>query len=254
MSLILAATWDPRGELRRLQRCFPLLESLYDDWLFILPSWTEAEILDVLADMPLRYEVVDHWPEGRYRCLKHALAIPADTIHYVDTDRLVRWAETRPDELRRTVAQLPSADCLVIGRTAAAYSTHPRALVDTEWIVNEVFSHIVGQKLDFSAGSKAFSRAAVEYLVAHAAPDFGLGTDTEWVVLLHRAGFAIHDIRVDGLDWETADRYRDTAADPATQRAAAAAYDADAANWAMRVKVAQQMMQSGLRALRKELA
>ena len=76
---------------------------------------------------------------------------------------------------------------------------------------------------------------------------------SETVVLLHRGGFKIESLLVDGLDWETADRYRDHAADPETQRLAAEAYDGDATNWQMRVGVAQEVVSAGLDAMQREL-
>ena len=137
--------------------------------------------------------------------------------------------------------------------TAAAYMTHPQALVQSEMISNRVISYLIGQELDASAGAKGFSRAAAEYLVEHSFPSPALGTDGDWLVTLRQAGFRIGQYAVDGLDWETADRYNDTAADPDSQRKAAQDYDADPSHWQMRVKVAAEIVECGLEAARRSL-
>jgi hypothetical protein len=116
-----------------------------------------------------------------------------------------------------------------------------------------VFSNFLGIPLDLSAGSKGFSQAAAQVIIANSQPDRPMGADSEWIVLLHRAGFAVDTIQVDGLDWESADRYQITAADAQAQREAAAQYDLDPQHWAMRVAVAAEIVEAGLDAMRREL-
>jgi hypothetical protein len=197
--------------------------------------------------------VTPAWSQGRYLALETALKSEADHIHYVDFDRLLRWIETRLDEWRRTVDAVEQSDCLVIGRTEAAWATHPQALRQTEAISNTVFSHLLGKNVDLSAGSKGFSRAVVEILVANTQADRAMGADSEWVVIAHRAGFQVDTIRVDGLDWETADRHQERAATKDQQYAAALRYDENAQNWAMRVAVAKEIVESGLVAFQRPL-
>ena len=161
-------------------------------------------------------------------------------------DRLLRWVETRPEEWRKVLSKIPEQDYLVIGRTQQAYRTHPKALIDTERLSNQVVSYLVGRDMDVSAGSKGFSRRAVEFILANTQPEHPLGADGEWTVLLHRAGFNIGYIEVDGLDWETADRYQDQAAGSELQIQMAEAYDRDADHWSERLRIANEIIQIGL--------
>ena len=195
----------------------------------------------------------EEWESGRFLALDLALQTGAEFVHYVDGDRLIRWCELYPDELRQTIARIQTADYLVIGRTEAAMATHPQALQQTETIANDVFSYLVGQELDLCAGSKGLSRAAARFLLANADPVKAIGSDAEWVVLLHRGGFTIKGVLVDGLDWETADRFLPQAADAETQRRAAAEYDRNAESWAFRVSIAQEIEQAGINALTRPL-
>jgi hypothetical protein len=254
MTVTLAATFNPRGEIERLERLYPQLKAAYAGIIISLPQWTTGEDLAVMNALSATRIVVNgEWSHGRYAALKAALDSGDKAIHYADMDRLLRWVETRPDEWRQTVNVVKSSDFLVIGRTPAAYATHPQSLIQTEGISNAIVSHLVGQPMDVSAGSKGFSRSAVEYLVANTQPGRALGADGEWTVLLHRAGFRVDYLEVDGLDWESADRYQSQAADGERQRQLAAEYDASAENWAARVQVAHEITQSALDAMQRPL-
>jgi hypothetical protein len=246
--------WHPRGEGERLRRYFPQLQALYARTVVSIPPDADADSAALLRSLE-GVDVIDNgWASGRHTVMAAALETGADFVHYVDGDRLIRWIETRPDELRRTVEAITRTDCLVIGRTAAAFATHPLAQQQTEKLSNDVFSAALGGRaLDFSAGAKGFSRGAVEFLLRNSPPSGVMGTDSEWVVLLQRAGYRIDACEVDGLDWETADRYLPHAADAETQRRAAEAYDADPKHWSFRVAVVQEIIDAGFAALSRPL-
>jgi hypothetical protein len=254
MSIALATPWNPRGELSRFVRLHSELLQVYAQIVITLPPDAAADVVDRLKSMERVQPIVTKaWPEGRYLALKSTLDTGADHIHYADFDRLLRWVETRPDEWRRTVQAVTQSHCLVIGRTKHAWATHPQAMQQTEAMSNAVISNLVGLELDLSAGSKGFSRAAVETLMANTQPQRAMGADSEWIIILHRAGFKVETMLVDGLDWETADRHQEAVADAQTQRVLAAEYDAVADNWQMRVGVAAEIIEVGLEAMSRPL-
>lgn len=247
MTVALATTWYPRGELDRLLRLIPRLREWYRHRVIVLPPDQDVKLLQALGDSgAFNIRVAADWADGRYLALSAAVETGADYIHYADLDRLIRWAETREGELIRTLERLQTVDCLMIGRTAQAFATHPRALRATETVINSIFSRLLGQPLDLTSGSKGLSRQAARFLIANTRPGHGLGGDAEWPVLLCRAGFTLTRFDVDGLDWETADRYLDGPADERLQREAAGVYDAIAENWAHRVSVAQGIIDAGI--------
>jgi hypothetical protein len=247
MMVALAATWDPRGELPRLLRLFPQMEQVYERLAIVVEPETGPDLVEAVRALGSRVEpvVASNWSAGRHLALQQALETGAESIHYADLDRLLHWVETRPDEWRDTVERLRLADCVIHGRTEAAYRTHPQALARTEAISNLVASHLLGRPVDVSAGSRGFSRRAAEFLVANSPPGSALGTDAGWPVLLQRAGFAIEYAAVDGLDWEIPDQYQAEAASAERQARLARAYDADPHNWARRVEVALEIVRSG---------
>jgi hypothetical protein len=253
MNVALATAWRPRGEGGRFKKLLPRLEEVYSRIAVSLPPEVDEHTLEFTSSLPgIKVTITKDWSEGRHASLAAAVDGAAEAIHYVDFDRLLRWVETRPEEWKAAVRSLEGLDCVIFGRTAAAYATHPQALVQTEAISNRVVSHLLGMPVDASAGSKGFSRTAAEFLLAYSRPGRALGMDGEWPVLLHRAGYRVVFMEVDGLDWESADRYQDVPAGPDRQSKSAADYDRNANNWLYRVAVAQEIVAAGLEAsLRK---
>jgi hypothetical protein len=254
MNIALGATYHPRGELTRLERILPQLQVIYTGIIVVVPPHTPSEDAARLHRLFGEGLVISQdWSHGRHLALAKALDLPGTHVQYADMDRLIRWVETRPEEWLRVVAEIPQHPCLVIGRTGAAWETHPRALRETERITNHVFSAILGQELDLSAGSKGFSRAAAEWIMRNSQPSRALGKDSEWVVLAHRGGFRISQVLVDGLDWEIPDWYQERAADVERVHQIREEYDAKPESWAMRVGVAVEIAEAGVAAMRRRL-
>jgi hypothetical protein len=254
MGIALAATFDPRGEIGRLQRLYAQLQMPYSYIVISLPPKARPDEVDQLRALSGAQVIVNTaWSQGRYTALKAAYGSGADYIHYADLDRLIRWVETRPDEWLQTVERVQQSDCLIIGRTEAAWATHPQVMIQVEKIINSTFSHFLGQDFDFGAGSKGFSRRAAGVILANCQPDNPLGADIEWPILLHRVGFSLQSVLADGLDWEIPDQYQDQAADRERQRTLAEAYDADVQRWKYRVGSTVEVFASGLDALQRPL-
>jgi SAM-dependent methyltransferase len=250
MKVTLTTTWDPRGEDIRLLKLLPLLRQVYQSIVVVCRPGSDLPIQGLLEKSGVIMVDSPEWSWGRYLALKAALETDAEVIHYTDMDRLLRWVETRPDEWRQAVSDILSKDCVVFGRTEAAYQSHPQALIQTEQISNQLTSFFLGKKMDVSAGSKAFSIQAARFLVDHTQPRRAIGTDAEWLILLNRAGFNIDYIPVDGLDYESADRYQSQAAAAEQQHRHVAEIDTDSQQWARRVEIAREIVESALDAQR----
>ncbi|HNB53706.1 MAG TPA: hypothetical protein PK530_17280 [Anaerolineales bacterium] len=252
--VILAATYHPRGEMTRLERILPQLRAAYAEMIVVVPPHTPPDVVECLREwFGAGLVVSQDWAHGRHLALAHALDFAGEFVHYADMDRLIRWVETRPEEWARAIAEIPRHECLIFGRTEAAWETHPRALRDTERVTSHVFSAILGQELDLSAGSKGFSRAAAEWIVRNSRPERALGKDSEWVILAHRGGFRVSQMLVDGLDWEIPDRHQDRAADGDRVARVREEYDANVESWRMRVGVAREIAEAGVEALKRDL-
>jgi SAM-dependent methyltransferase len=253
MSVCLATSWYPRGELPRFTRLLPLIEAQYISIVIsFIPSDDENVIRQFVSGIftqntNITFCVNNEEQNGRYIAVKKALDIHADYIHYVDMDRLLHWVETRPGEWKRMVREIEKHDCIIFGRTPTAYCTHPQALITTERMSNTVVSLILNTDLDVSAGSKSFSRSAAQYIVDHCQSGNAIGTDAEWPIRLKQAGFELEFIQVEGLDWESADQFKQQAASTHEQAQAAIKYDADPMHWEQRIEIANTIIQSAIK-------
>lgn len=233
MNVVLASTGHPQRELARLQTLLPQLTAVYESIIFSVPSSLTPDEVRALESLPHVLVVVNQdWSKGRFSAIQKALDSSAQYIHYADLDRVLHWVETSPAEWQQVVSYIKNADCLIIGRTEKAFKSHPMALQQTEKIINIVFSNLLGQPVDLGGGSRGFSRPAVEFLMKNNGSRCSWCTDSEWVMLLHRAGFHVGYIAVDGLE---APGY------PAT-------YDTDVKRWEYRVKMALDIIQAGIEA------
>lgn len=250
--IVLACTWQPRGELNRLKRLLSQIQCLYDGFVLAVSQKGLDEVADTLSALNISYTTYSDY-SGRYSVLNYAQqALEFDYLHYADFDRLLHWLETRPQELERTTVDIQQADCTIIGRTESAFATHPQSMIQTEKLFNDVFSQWIGQTMDFGAGSRGFSRQAVQTILENCTNTESLQMDVGWTVLLKQAGLIIDYFAVNGLDWETPDQYRDTVADEALRQQMIEKADASPKNWALRVQVAQKIMDSGLAMLKRE--
>jgi hypothetical protein len=246
----LAATWVPRGELDRLRAMLDDLRALYGAVIVALPPDVSPDITQSLNDLPGVEPLTGvDWPSARHESVRRALAAGAAGVQYCDFDRLLHWLEVFPAELRDVVARIDRADCVVLGRTARAWETHPRCMAETEALFNVAFSHLLGvESWDFGAGSRTFRREAAVFLLDHSPPEDGWAIDAAWPLMLARSGYEVAYRAVDGLEWETPDQRRGAVAPDAVRRAMAAAWDADPVRWQQRVAVADAIMRVGIRA------
>ena len=233
MDIVLACAGYPQREMSRLQILMPQLIEVYSAVVLSAPSSLTQDEVHALEMMPKSLVVLNSdWSSGRRAALQEALSTSATHIHYADLDRVLHWIETDPTEWRQTVARVQTTDCLIIGRTDKAFQTHPQALQQTERIINTVFSHELGLTVDLGGGSRGFSRQAAQFVVAHSVGGQSWCSDSEWPMLLHRAGFNVDYIAVNGLE---SPGYNAT-------------YDSEVKRWEFRVKVALDIIQSGLAA------
>ena len=244
MNIALACTWRPRGELPHLQQLLPQLEQSYTAIFVAVPpeGMPETQSLNAHPKMTLFEMPARGW--GRYLVLEHALAIEPDYIHYADLDMLLHWIERDAQEWRETLAAIQENDCLVIGRTPRAFQSRPQAIQQTERLINLVFSHLLGQAMDFGLGNRGYSQRGAQCVIQQSTP--GQWGDAEWPVLIQRAGLVVAYRAVDAVDWETPDHYQNEVADPTTRQKMAAAYVQDPKKWAWRVQIAQAIVEQGL--------
>ena len=207
---------DPGGNMRLfLHACLPNLSQIYRFLVIVATSKTDPGTVASLenAGVMVLPDGTKEIGANRRRALRHGLAqengdgAGAPFLHYCDFDRLLHWSLHYPRELRGVVkVKIPAADYLVLGRTPAAFESHPNAQRMTESLTNRVFSFIHGQEMDVTAGSCGLSRAAAEQIMRHSMEPTN-ATDTEWPLIIARlapADLAVSYLATQGLAYETA--------------------------------------------------
>jgi hypothetical protein len=248
--IALASTWHPRGETQRLARAWKRISEMFRTvWIVVPPDAPQAQLADEAGVARESFFPASDWSRGRYEALRLAVESGASAIEYIDMDHLLRWIETRPDEWHEVTKTAARAPFLVVGRTPRACSTYPLAIRETERPINRVFSRIFGQQMDLCAATRGVSRDVARMVLRESTSAATFGVDTEWPAIVFRRGVGLAYVEAEGMDWESADQYQDTAADAARQSELAALYDNDPGNWSFRVRAAAGMIESGLAAL-----
>ena len=152
MSVTLACTWRPHGEMPRFQRLFSQLREAYATLVIAVSGEVDPADLEAVRALERQDGVLVVVPpdrtQARHAAIRTALQTQATHVHYADMDRLLRWVETMPDSWQTVVAAVQTADCLIVGRSETDFRTHPQSLQLTETIINTVFSHLLGMAVD----------------------------------------------------------------------------------------------------------
>lgn len=213
--------------------CLPML-----GWPTVAPALAKHPVVTVAATIAtdprvtarlreLGAIVVEGGPTGVAR--RSALeAVPADLPSAnIDLDRWLHWLSawpqelaTLPDTIARAVARYrPAPWCIVLGRTARAFRTHPPVQRLPETATNHTLSLRAGRRLDAVSGAVWLSPEGRAAVLAESVEDWA-STDLEWAgLMLRRDAALLRGLRFEGLEWETPDFH-------AADIAAAGSYDA----------------------------
>ena len=147
---------------------------------------------------------------GRRQAILDAVQAGAGTVHYCDFDRLLHWLRVAPAELHAVLDQFTAPctfDYLILGRTAAAFATHPRVQRETETVTNHAFSAWFGQPADVGAGSCGVTAHGAALIAQHSHEPTN-ATDAEWPAIVQcLAPGRVRYRATEGLSFETADYY-----------------------------------------------
>lgn len=238
MNCILAIAWRLDADsVNRFENLYPRIIELYQGVSVVLPPTSDNQLLNRIRQLPSLKLIIGKQPSENRRYLTIQQALKFDTvthIHYCDGDHVLSRMENHLEDWKQILGRIGDTDCLIVGRTTSVFEKYPRALRETEQIINQVCSYLLGQSVDLGSGSRGFSRRAVEYLMNHASPDtHGIATDAEWPILLHRAGFRIEAVESSGAIYEITNADHLARLESVEQ-------------WSKRVHLAQIIIQAGI--------
>lgn len=240
MSMILALALRPNdAHIAALDRLYAGYMAMYSGISIVVPPDTDPAHVAALAKHErVRVLLGSTGRENRrFRTLEHALTFDdVAYVHYCDGDHALVRFERYPDDWRRCVDAIPTADCLVIGRTPDVLASYPAALRDTERIINTVATHLLGQDTDLGSGARGFSRRVVQHILAHdTAASHPIAVDSAWPIMLHRAGFAVDTFWSNGAIYDVPNEATRQVLESAGQ-------------WAKRVDIAHKIIAAGIAA------
>ncbi len=188
------------------------LRRLYSSAHIIATPQTDARLITLLsaAGAAVSTGADSRIGAGRRLALCDAVQAGAATVHYCDFDRLLHWLRVAPAELQAVLDQLTAPrtfDYLILGRTAAAFATHPRVQRETETVTNRAFSAWFGHPADVGAGSCGVTARGAALIARHSDEPTN-ATDAEWPAIVQcLAPGRVRYRATEGLSFETADYY-----------------------------------------------
>lgn len=216
-SIIIATTFhEPEFRLKGLiESCLSFITENKLKIIISHTSGTNKEVISYLRDngFILTQPSVDDRVLTYIRSIEVAIDHITDEenqrIFYIDFDRLLHWINNYPDELIKVLMKCNQYELLHIGRNQRAFETHPITQQNTERIVNQLGSRILGLSTtrDLISVSYSFTKSLAEELYPHPYTT-KLGFYASWPVILWSYAKKIEYLEVDGQEWESPDRFQ----------------------------------------------
>jgi len=251
-------THDPEGRLLDpIKERMPPMMKIYEGLFVVVTDETDGRVIELLegigCTVVIQEDGVGHDRVGDARRMAISAASEGGRghVHFVDLDRVLRWAGSHLDELRRVVGEITDHEFLIIGRTPSAMETHPVSQRETERLANKVASLVLGQEVDVTAASRSFSQGATKTILEHSKAK-SFGTDAEWPVIIQcRSDLPISYIEVDGLGFEDWLKLLDEVDAAGGLKEWKRAEDEDPARWLHRMRLAQMIAEAALATYRE---
>jgi hypothetical protein len=211
MKTVLTATiHEPQPRLlKQLRDYTPLLKLDNEPMIAAYSPETHHRAISVLEDLGYMTVQGGESIQSVYTAaLKRSLQLLPDHVFYCDLDRLVHWAKTYPEEYHDTRLMALNYDFLMVGRSPKAFLTHPETQTCTEGIANRIASRIIGFEAteDVVGTCWGLSRPLTQLLAL--SPELNTyGFYCDWPVTAWRSAKRKTYTEVNGLEWETPDRY-----------------------------------------------
>jgi hypothetical protein len=206
---LLSPIHDPEARyLEALRKNLALLLSLYERLIFAASGKTAQSIRDFLQSSP-RVSIVSSngYGFGAHNAFREALKFDGP-YHWIDSDRIMHWLNSHPDELKRLLDDPPDKHYTILGRTDRAKRTHPLSWTHCEAPCNRLASRRFGIEMDICVANLLLSKSAVEAILEYSsAENWGILTEWPLAVAGHLGESGIGYIAVEGNEWEDPDYF-----------------------------------------------
>jgi hypothetical protein len=211
----------------------------FDGFVFRVTTTTHRETLDALRglDAVIEASVPNLMTVGRERrgAVASAVAAGADYVVFSDLDHLLRWFHADEAECARVLDAGRAVDCRVVGRAPTAFDDAPRAVRDTERLVNLAFERLTGRTWDLLSSVRVLSRRGAETICEKSSIDT-IATDVDWPLLCMEAGLVVEYQESRSLNYRPGTLLHEPKADPDDR--------GSAASWLFRLRIAGWMAEA----------
>lgn len=204
---------DPSGKLLKDEKtAVKILKNIFDTANVSLSHLTDKRVRALLKDSG--FHTTTRQEDGnissRYTgALQLALEDSVDYIMLIDFDRAIHWALHYEDELSTVVEDLRTSEGFTsYVRSSRAFETHPLTQRQTEIVINQIASTVVGQQVDIVSGAYGMDRETAA-LVSKKGNKEDFSFYGQILALPFHEGVKINRLEVEGLEWETPDQFRE---------------------------------------------
>jgi hypothetical protein len=215
---ILATTLhDPKLILMKLMEpVLPIIKNLFLNRIVCCTPSTGEEVRNLLQAEGFKVIVgsrtsqVSNYKLTIQTALDYVKNSKTKKIFYIDFDRLIHWINSFPEELASIVTNPIEVDYLHLGRTSRAFETHPPTQKETEGIINEIGSKILGfsDVKDIISVCFLISKELGEYII-RLKNETITGFYSSWPIIFWSLAESKKYLEVEGLEWETPDQFKE---------------------------------------------
>lgn len=207
---ILAATLhDPKGSLEAMIEKYGHLISEQHEYASVaLTAQSNSTLIKAISSVGINCFVSGTTRRETYMSgLSSALEYSGDRIFFCDFDRVLHWVKSYLKEYT-AVQKHSEFDFLLLGRTPRGFATHPKTQKVPEGALNYYCSGLLGKMLmDFGAAVFCMTKEIAKTILGKSKADYGIYAEWPVIAAMHAKNFGY--VEVDGLEWETPDRFKD---------------------------------------------
>jgi hypothetical protein len=206
-------------EFRLKQSIVPIIPFIKEKLNTVIISCTKKTCEDTLGflrangfiiSVPEDFDRISAYRDAIQTALEYIELAESQRIFYIDFDRLVHWIMNYPNEFIESIEKANSVELTHFGRTSKAFSTHPSTQKNTERIVNYLSSQLLGFNDNRDLISVCFSfTIQLADLILSKKYYTQMGFYAAFPVLLWNYAERKQYVEVEGLEWETPDRYQE---------------------------------------------
>jgi len=210
--VVLASTLhEPQNRLSILiERSHRMLKKIFKTIIVVATKKTHPDVVRLLENLNFDVKIGNGSIVSNYKkALRETRTENPENIFCCDFDRALHWIENYPEELAQTMEQNLIHDFILYGRTSRAFQTHPATQTDTEGIANQICSNILDltETRDIISACWRFSPKLAEKIIQLPSKN-RYGFYVQWPIHAWKIAERPTYIKVEGLEWETPDRYQ----------------------------------------------